>query len=44
MPASDAPETVRPVSQFLADDHTILAFKLLALKPGYTHEVTWFYH
>jgi hypothetical protein len=39
----DAPENVKPVSQFVADDYTILAFKLLALKPGYTHEITWFY-
>jgi len=37
------PEIVKPVTEFLADDYTILAFKLLALKPGYTYEVTWFY-
>jgi hypothetical protein len=39
----EAPETVRPVTEFLADDYTILAFKLLALKPGFTYDVTWFY-
>jgi predicted acylesterase/phospholipase RssA len=36
-------ETVKLVTEFLADDYTILAFKLLALKPGYTYELTWFY-
>jgi hypothetical protein len=36
-------ETVRPVTEYLADDYTILAFKLLALKPGWTYEVTWVY-
>ena len=28
------------VTEFLAEDYTILAFKLLALKPGYTYEVS----
>jgi predicted acylesterase/phospholipase RssA len=40
------PETVKPVkvvTEFLADDSTILAYKLLSVKPGYTHEVTWYY-
>jgi predicted acylesterase/phospholipase RssA len=43
---SDRPtavEIVKPVTEFRADDRTILAFKLLALKPGYTYELTWFY-
>lgn len=39
----EATEHVKVTSQFVADDFTILAFKLLALKPGYTYEVTWFY-
>jgi hypothetical protein len=39
----DATEAVKPVTQYLADDATILAFKLLALKPGYTYEITWLY-
>jgi hypothetical protein len=34
---------VRVVTQYLAEDYTILAFKLLALDAGYTYEVTWFY-
>jgi predicted acylesterase/phospholipase RssA len=36
-------ENVKVVTEYLADDFTILAFKLLALKPGYTYEITWFY-
>jgi hypothetical protein len=39
----DASEHVDLVTRFLADDNTILAFKLLALKPGYTYEMTWSY-
>lgn len=31
------------VTRYLAQDYSILAFKLLALKPGYTYELTWFY-
>jgi hypothetical protein len=34
---------VEPVTRFLAEDFTILAFKLLALRAGYTYELTWFY-
>lgn len=40
------PETVEPVkvvTEYLADDSTILAFKLLSVKAGITHEVTWYY-
>jgi hypothetical protein len=40
---SDKAETVRLVTEYLADDFTILAFKLLALKPGWTYMVTWHY-
>jgi predicted acylesterase/phospholipase RssA len=36
-------ETVKVVNEYLADDSTILAYKLLSVKAGYTHEVTWFY-
>jgi hypothetical protein len=36
-------ENVKLVTEYLADDYTILAFKLLALKAGYTYEITWFY-
>ena len=37
--AEDAPV----VTRYLASNYSILAFKLLALKPGYTYELTWFY-
>jgi hypothetical protein len=36
-------EAVKPAAEYLADDFTILAFKLLALKAGYTYEVSWTY-
>jgi predicted acylesterase/phospholipase RssA len=36
-------ETVQVVTEYLSDDKSILAFKLLSLKPGYTYEVQWFY-
>jgi hypothetical protein len=36
-------ENVNVVTRYLADDYTILAFKLLSLKAGYTYEITWFY-
>ena len=36
-------EEVKLVTEYLADDSTILAFKLLALKPGYIYELTWLY-
>jgi predicted acylesterase/phospholipase RssA len=44
--ATGKPETAENVdvaTEYLADDFTILAFKLLALKAGYTYEITWFY-
>jgi predicted acylesterase/phospholipase RssA len=37
------PENVRVVTQYVSEDRTILAFKLLGLDPGYTYELTWFY-
>jgi hypothetical protein len=36
-------ERVDIVTRYLASDYSILAFKLLALKPGYTYELTWYY-
>jgi IMP cyclohydrolase len=36
-------EEVKVVTEYLAEDFTILAFKLLALKAGYTYELTWFH-
>ena len=39
----DASEQVRPVTEYLADDYSILSFKLLSLEPGYTYELTWLY-
>jgi hypothetical protein len=38
-----AAENVKIVTEYLAEDSTILAFKLLSLKAGYTYEITWFY-
>jgi hypothetical protein len=40
------PETVEPVNlvtEYLADDYTILAYKLMSTKAGYTYEVIWYY-
>jgi hypothetical protein len=39
----ESAEEVKVVTRYLAQDNSILAFKLLALKPGYTYELTWFY-
>lgn len=36
-------EIVKVVTRYLAEDYSILAFKLLALKPGFTYELTWYY-
>jgi hypothetical protein len=36
-------ETVKLVTEYLAEDSSILAFKLLALDVGYTYEVSWSY-
>jgi predicted acylesterase/phospholipase RssA len=36
-------EAVKVVTEYLAEDFTILAFKLLSLKAGYTYEVSWTY-
>ena len=39
----DTAEDKRFVTQYLAKDHSILAFKLLSLDPGYEHELSWNY-
>lgn len=36
-------DTVNVVTEYLSDDESILAFKLLSLKPDYSYEVQWFY-
>jgi hypothetical protein len=36
-------EAFRPVTEYLADDYTIIAFKLVSLAPGYTYQVRWDY-
>jgi hypothetical protein len=44
--ATDEPasvEAVNVVSEYLADDFAILAFKLLSAKPGCTYEIQWLY-
>lgn len=40
------PETAEPAraaSEFLTEDATVLAYKLLGLKPGYSYENVWYY-
>lgn len=39
----ESAEKVNLVTEYLADDYTILAYKLLSVPAGYTYEVTWFY-
>ena len=36
-------ELVKVVTEYLASDSAILAYKLMAVKAGYTYEVTWYY-
>lgn len=36
-------EQVQVVTEYLAEDSTILAYKLNAAKAGYVYDVTWFY-
>src|SRR5262245_44240826 len=36
-------ESVKLVTEYLAEDSTILAYKLMSVKAGYTYEVTWYY-
>jgi predicted acylesterase/phospholipase RssA len=39
----EAAEHVKVATEYLAEDFTILAFKLLSLKAGYTYVMTWSY-
>jgi hypothetical protein len=32
---------MKVATEYLAEDNTILAFKLLALKAGYMYEIAW---
>ena len=36
-------EAVRVVTEYLAEEYTIIAFKLLSLDSGYSYEVSWTY-
>jgi hypothetical protein len=36
-------EAVKVVTEYLAEDFTIIAFKLLSLEAGYSYEVSWIY-
>jgi predicted acylesterase/phospholipase RssA len=36
-------EVVKGYTEYLADDSSIIAYKLASVKAGYTFEVTWFY-
>ena len=36
-------EAVKGFTEYLADDSTILAYKMVSEKAGYTYEITWFY-
>jgi hypothetical protein len=36
-------EVFKFATEYLATNHSILAFKLLALEPGYVYELTWYY-
>jgi hypothetical protein len=36
-------EVFKFATEYLATNYTILAFKLLAMEPGYVYELTWYY-
>lgn len=36
-------EVVKGLTEYLADDYSIIAYKMASVKAGYTFEVTWFY-
>ena len=36
-------EAFRPITEYLADDYTIIAFMLVGLDPGWTYQVRWDY-
>jgi hypothetical protein len=39
----DKMEPMKLVTEYLAEDHTILAYKLLSVDAGYKYELTWYY-
>jgi hypothetical protein len=39
----DKVEPVKVVTEYLAEEYTIIAFKLLSLDAGYSYEVSWIY-
>jgi hypothetical protein len=36
-------EEVKVVTEYLAEDYSIIAFKLQSVKAGYTYKISWFY-
>jgi hypothetical protein len=36
-------EVVKGLTEYLADDYSIIAYKMASVKAGYTFEVTWLY-
>ena len=40
---TDSLEAVKAVTEYWAGNSTILAFKLLTVKPGYSYEILWYY-
>lgn len=36
-------EVVKGLTEYLADDSSVIAYKMASVKAGYTFEVTWFY-
>ena len=40
---SGAAEAVKGFTEYLADDYSIIAYKLVSVKGGYNYDVTWFY-
>ncbi|MFL5339576.1 MAG: patatin-like phospholipase family protein [Gemmataceae bacterium] len=36
-------EVLKGFTEYLAEDSSILAYKLISVKSGYTYEITWFY-
>jgi hypothetical protein len=37
-----APDVVKALTEFVADDSSIVAYKMASVKAGYTFEVSWF--
>ena len=40
---SNTVEPVKIVTHYVAEDSSILAYKMLPVDGGYTYEVTWYY-